>query len=209
MLNLAVKNKKPRVRSPKPRPRRANFTSSLPLYSSRRLWKDQKEDERVLNASLKPMPATLAVSLPPLPSNRGRSPTLAGKLKVNRKIPSWDPSLSLSATPSMKSEAFSLDRKGQSLDLSGKLRPSILHNDILKATDNYEDNMCIQSPQQTKNLINGFNNIGNILQPAYERVVKARSQTYPFIIGLKTVDPSPFPSGDEELRVSWVCILEQ
>ena len=71
------------------------------------------------------------------------------------------------------------------------------------------DNDFRQSPEQTKNLLTRFSKVDKVLPPGYDRVVRTNSQTYPFIVGLKTVDQLPLPVVSEEtLGVSWVCNIQ-
>ena len=206
MLNLAVKSKPPQARSPKPSARRAHFTSSLPVYSSRKSLENQDkdsdddDDDRSLRTST---PVTLPVTTPSsVPNSPGRSPSVPIGAMMKSK--------SLSFDSSMKRKSLSLNRsssRGQSLDLSGILRSSVSQGDrtgTLNTNAYEEDAICKQTPQQTKNLVTRFAKIDSVLQPAYDRIIRASSQTYPFVIGLKTVDQLPFPSGGETIGISWV-----
>ena len=208
MLNLAVKNKPPQARSPKQSARRAHFTSSLPVYSSRKSVENQDkdsdgDDDRSVSTSLPPTPATLPVTTPSsMPSSPGRSSAVPIRTMMKRKSMSFD---SL-----MKKKSLSLNRSsswGKSLDLSGILRSGMSDGGITDTlnTNAYEkDYISIQTPQQTKNLLTRFAKIDDVLQPAYDRIIRASSQTYPFVIGLKTIDQLPLPSTGEKTSISWV-----
>ena len=110
----------------------------------------------------------------------------------------------------MKKKSLSLNRSsswGKSLDLSGILRSGMSDGGITDTlnTNAYEkDYISIQTPQQTKNLLTRFAKIDDVLQPAYDRIIRASSQTYPFVIGLKTIDQLPLPSTGEKTSISWV-----
>lgn len=205
MLNLAVKKRPPR--SPTPSGRRAHFTSSLPVYSSRKSTEDQEEEEDTpgLSVSLPPTPATLPLSPSPGPENRDRSSSFSTTPRMRSKSQSLDVSLRRRSSSLGKRPA-----KGQSLDLSGILRSSVSQNDVADTLNvsGANDDINRQSSQQTKNLVTRFDKVEKVLQPGYDRIVRATSQTYPFVVGLKTVDQLPVPSASEETGISWVCNIE-
>ena len=193
MLNLAVKNKPPRARSPKPSPRRAHFTSSLPVYSSRENDDDDINDDGDLGlgASLPPTPATLPLNPSPLSSSRGRlSPSPLPSSRARTPYLPASPMMakkSMSLDSSVRRKTLSLDRqssRGHSLDLSGILKQSMSQNDMTMTstfggTSVYHDDFR-QNPQQTKNLVTKFSKVDKVLQPGYDRIIRASSQTYPF-----------------------------
>ena len=189
MLNLAVKDKPPFVPSPGPSGRRAHFSASLPVFSARRKNSEGEEEEHPAPAA----PATMPVDpSPSVPEEKPKAPSLPSTPLMKRK-PTMDAVVSRALTPSVKRKSQSLDgRKGFSMRSIGS---------TLLTLNALGDVTMRRSQQEMKNLAERFGKIDGVLQPAYDRVVRTVLQTFPFAIGLKTVDQLPIPGTDKESGV--------
>ncbi len=199
MLNLAVKNRPPQSRSPlPPSGRRARFSSSLPVYASRRIEEDNKEGGEGGGEEQDP-PAAVAATLPATPSPappdtaRRASNSSASGIRRSKSMSLHASSASMwrQLTPSAKRKSLSMDgTRGRTLnqsDFGNTLRTAA--TDALK-----------MHRQQAKNVEKMFSKVEYGLQPAYDRLVRAHSQTYPFHIGIKSVEQLPLPITEEETR---------
>ncbi len=212
MLNLAVKNRPPQTTpSPRPPSRQAHFSASLPVTSKPVPWRSS-------TPLLKPGGGSSAggadfVHPPPSPIQPDRKlyASLPNTPNMGRKSVDFSDEDLKKDMPSHRSMMdITSDLMNQTGATFNKTLNTTGGGTLLRTTGGIgtlSEDPGRQSPQQTKYLLKLFQNIDAHLPLAYDRLLRIRTdQTYPFEIGLKSVDVVPLIPSDGENAPRRVCI---